>query len=100
MANLVEDGVFDIRAKFVDDNNNLVMFDWVMNYPVTGAITPLELVGTQIVKDPNLTVDSDIGEYFNVVRAAHIADYFDGHKQFFEQVAEEHLIRETATEIL
>lgn len=99
MAN-VSQGVFSVTKKYVDESNNVLMFDWKMEYAVEGAITPLESNGVEIVADGSgLTVGSSDADYEVYLKSTKIGTFFDDQYEFICHQADFHLIRETATEV-
>jgi hypothetical protein len=96
----VTQGDFVVTKKYVNDSNEVLMFDWKIEYSVEGAITPLESQGTELVTDGSgLTVDSSDQDYKDFLASTKVSDFFDTLYQFNIDQAPYHLIRETATEI-
>jgi hypothetical protein len=99
MVNVTQ-GDFVVTKKYIDDNSNVLMFDWYVEFNVEGAITPLQAAGTELVpEDSNLTVNSTNDEYKSFLESTKIATFFDDLLNFQKEQAVFHLIRETATEV-
>lgn len=100
MANVTE-GEFKVVKKYVDDANNVLMFDWMLEYNVENAITPLETGGVELVPaESGLTVNSTAQEYRDYLTSTKVASFYDDLKSFMEHQSDFHLIRETTTEIV
>lgn len=96
----VTQGDFLVTKKYVDENNEVLMFDWKIEYSVEGAITPLESQGCELVSpDSGLTVDSSDQDYKEFLASTKVSDFFETLYQFNVDQAPYHVIRETATEI-